>query len=55
VSFLEIKSLRAFQTQLEKRDDGKMWLRFASAFILIAIALTAWFISINQSTLLSCH
>ena len=40
----------AFQTQLEKRDDGKMWLRFAGAFILIAIALTAWFISINQST-----
>ncbi|CAC9513878.1 hypothetical protein [uncultured Gammaproteobacteria bacterium] len=40
----------AFQTQLEKRDDGKMWLWFASAFILIAIALTAWFISINQST-----
>jgi hypothetical protein len=27
-----------------------MWLRFAGAFILIAIALTAWFISINQST-----
>ncbi|VVH58526.1 hypothetical protein BAZOLSSOX_1277 [uncultured Gammaproteobacteria bacterium] len=40
----------AFQTQLEKRDDGKMWLWFAGAFILIAIALTAWFISINQST-----
>ena len=40
----------AFQTQLEKRDNGKMWLWFAGFFILIAIALTAWFIFINQST-----
>ncbi len=40
----------AFQTQLEKRDNGKRWLWFAGFFILIAIALTAWFIFINQST-----
>ncbi|SHN92831.1 hypothetical protein [bacterium endosymbiont of Bathymodiolus sp. 5 South] len=39
----------AFKAQLEERDEGKKWLWFAGAFIMIAIGLTIMFIWKTQS------